>query len=112
MRLLATTGQRHAALSQYELCRRVLMEELGIEPEGETAALYEMIKAGNYELLHDTQHTPPGTIFPALTPFVGREEELARLTELLDGSDYRLITLVGQGGAGKTRLRPRQQLCR
>ena len=48
--------------------------------------------------------TPRHNLPQQLTPFVGREDELARLTELLDGADYRLITLVGQGGAGKTRL--------
>jgi predicted ATPase/tetratricopeptide (TPR) repeat protein len=39
-----------------------------------------------------------------LTPFVGREAELARLTDLLLDPDYRLLTLVGPGGVGKTRL--------
>jgi hypothetical protein len=38
-----------------------------------------------------------------LSSFVGREDELAHLAGLLDG-DIRLITVVGAGGAGKTRL--------
>lgn len=46
MRLLAAAGQRSAALAQFETCRRLLDEELGIEPAAETVALYERIKAG------------------------------------------------------------------
>jgi predicted ATPase len=105
MRLLATTGQRPAALAHYETCRRVLRDDLGIEPEGETLALYERIKAGESgSLLHPLPPAPRPNLPQQLTPFIGRDAEVARLTELLDGTDYRLITLVGQGGAGKTRL--------
>jgi WD40 repeat protein/DNA-binding SARP family transcriptional activator len=46
MRLLALKGQRSAALTQFETCRRVLAEELGVEPTRETLALYEQIRAG------------------------------------------------------------------
>ena len=46
MRLLAQTGDRAAALAQYETCRRVLAAEFGIEPLPETTALYEQIRAG------------------------------------------------------------------
>jgi DNA-binding SARP family transcriptional activator len=46
MRLLAYTGQRSAALFQYEICRRVLAGELGVEPDAETTALYEQIRTG------------------------------------------------------------------
>jgi len=38
------------------------------------------------------------------TPFLGRERELAELGELLVGSEVRLLTLLGPGGTGKTRL--------
>jgi predicted ATPase len=38
------------------------------------------------------------------TPFVGREEELATLATLLERHEGRLVTLVGPGGIGKTRL--------
>ena len=40
----------------------------------------------------------------ALTSLVGREEDLARLHDLLDDPACRLVTLVGPGGIGKTRL--------
>ena len=46
MRALAASGQRGAALAQYETCRQVLAEELGVEPGAETTALYERIRGG------------------------------------------------------------------
>jgi DNA-binding SARP family transcriptional activator len=46
MRLLALSGQRSAALTQYETCRRLLAEELGVEPAAETTNLYERIRSG------------------------------------------------------------------
>jgi DNA-binding SARP family transcriptional activator len=47
MRLLAGSGQRGAALAQYETCRRVLAEELDVEPGPETTALYERVRDGD-----------------------------------------------------------------
>jgi DNA-binding SARP family transcriptional activator len=46
MRALALSGQRSAALTQYQACCRVLREELGAEPSEETRALYEQIRKG------------------------------------------------------------------
>ena len=102
MRLLATSGQRNAAIAQYETCRRMLSQELGIEPEAETVALYERIK---------TDYLPPATdnqlltnVPPQQAVFVGRGNELSGITERLDHADCHLITLLGPGGVGKTRL--------
>jgi len=44
MSLLAQTGQRGAALAQYETCRRVLVAKFGVEPGEETQALFERIR--------------------------------------------------------------------
>ena len=44
MRLLALSDRRGQALAQYEACRRVLREELGVEPAHETTALYARIR--------------------------------------------------------------------
>jgi DNA-binding SARP family transcriptional activator/Leucine-rich repeat (LRR) protein len=49
MRLLALSGRRNAALKQYRTCRRVLMDELGVEPSERTTDLYEQIRDGKYE---------------------------------------------------------------
>lgn len=96
MLLYARTGQRSAALAQYETCRQVLHAEMGVEPSAETAAWYERIRAaGSAPLLN----------FPApTTGFVGRVAELAHLEKLLLHPGTRLITVLGVGGAGKTRL--------
>ncbi len=109
MRLLVLQDQRAAALAQYEACRRQLAEALGVEPQPETTALYQAICGGEkigasvsgyFHLTRDRKHNLP----PPLTPFVGREKELGELNNLLDQPDHRLITLVGPGGVGKTRL--------
>jgi predicted ATPase len=48
--------------------------------------------------------TPRHNLPVQATPFVGRESELAQIAELLADPDCRLLTLVGPGGSGKTRL--------
>jgi predicted ATPase/DNA-binding SARP family transcriptional activator len=121
MGLYAWSGQRAAALRQYGECERVLDEELGVPPEGETAQLFKAIKEQREipgELSLDL--SPPGDSLttplsqqPAgrkqnlpvqPTPFVGRKEELAELGRLLADPDVRLVTVLGAGGMGKTRL--------
>lgn len=97
---LALMGQRSAALAQFETCCRVLETELGVEPGSELRALYSRLVSG--KTLPDT--TPPYCVPEALTACVGRETELAALAEHLNTPDVRLLTLVGPGGIGKTRL--------
>jgi WD40 repeat protein/DNA-binding SARP family transcriptional activator/tRNA A-37 threonylcarbamoyl transferase component Bud32/energy-coupling factor transporter ATP-binding protein EcfA2 len=46
MEILALSGYREAALAQYESCRLLLSEELGMEPSAQTSALYRRIQAG------------------------------------------------------------------
>jgi len=89
------------ALAQYETCRRALAEELGIEPTDETIALYERISESASRRINHCRLT---NLPPSPTPFVGREAELAELAELLANPDCRLLTIVGPGGIGKTRL--------
>jgi DNA-binding SARP family transcriptional activator/predicted ATPase len=95
MMLLARSGERAAALAHFERSRQLLADEMGIEPVAETVALYEQLKA--------TAAPPPHNL-PLPTLFVGREVELAQVVSRLNNSECRLLTLVGPGGVGKTRL--------
>jgi predicted ATPase/DNA-binding SARP family transcriptional activator len=103
MRLLAQTGQRAAALAQFERCRALLEAELGVEPEAATIALYEELKRA--------APTAPDWSLPLRRPLslpstrlIARESDLAALAELLTNRTNRLITITGMGGVGKTRL--------
>ncbi len=109
MRVLALSGQRSAALEQYERCRRALADELGVEPAEETTALYERICTAEYGTSAGAEYLAfpaarPHNLPPQPTPFIGRENELVALADLLAQPACRLITLVGPGGIGKTRL--------
>ncbi len=107
MRLLALSGQRSAALAQYETCLGLLAEELGVEPAAETTKLYEQIRDGELEVPAppSAPHPrPPHNLPASLIPFVGREAELAEIEDRLQDPACRLLTLVGPGGSGKTRL--------
>ncbi len=118
MKLFAAQGWRSAAVRQYEQCVRVLEEELGVEPAPETEALYQQIlhgEVGSGGRLDKTLEQEPATareekrqlqvnlpVHP--TPFVGRGPELEALGRLLANPGCRLLTLLGPGGSGKTRL--------
>jgi predicted ATPase/DNA-binding SARP family transcriptional activator len=106
MALYARSGQWAAALRQYSECERVLEEELGVPPSPETVQLYEQIRDHRDPetgFLSETRFL--GNLPAQLTPFVGRERELAELSALLaPTAETRLVTVVGPGGMGKTRL--------
>jgi predicted ATPase/DNA-binding SARP family transcriptional activator len=107
MRALWFSGQRSAALAQYETCRRILTDELGVEPAPETTALYKRIRDHAAQALRSdgTDRALRPTPLPVPpTALVGREAELADLADMLANPACRLLTLVGPGGIGKTRL--------
>ncbi|HLJ68518.1 MAG TPA: tetratricopeptide repeat protein [Chloroflexota bacterium] len=106
MRLYAATGQRGRALRQYEQLREVLTTELNVEPDDSSRQLHGRILTGGSADPPDPaapgRHAPIHNLPIALTSFVGRESEIARVAETLQTA--RLVTLAGIGGAGKTRL--------
>jgi predicted ATPase/DNA-binding SARP family transcriptional activator len=119
MELYALAGRHSAALRQYQECVRLLDAELGSPPDAETVALAEAIQRRRVAPRSgDTPPTPaaasapdePGAppahrpLPPPASPLLGREQELANLRGYLESPNARLITLVGPGGIGKTRL--------
>ncbi|MEM7126610.1 MAG: BTAD domain-containing putative transcriptional regulator [Chloroflexota bacterium] len=168
MKLYAHSGQKKAALRQYQLCLKTFDAELGLPPSEETTVLYERIRSGklvpeksdleigpvsirkpapiastrlvgatltsilaenkatgtaesipnadektqsttvsNGDSPLPTSHSPSSTrhnLPSQPTPFIGRKNELAALDNLIIDLAERLVTIVGSGGMGKTRL--------
>jgi hypothetical protein len=101
MRALCAAGQPAAALAVFERTRAALADEFGADPAPDLTGLHTAILRGEYD---PPAHHPrePHNLRTALTTFVGRADDVERTGELLD--EYRLVTLTGPGGAGKTRL--------
>jgi predicted ATPase/DNA-binding SARP family transcriptional activator len=117
IRAMAASGRQADALGLYERTRHDLAESLGVDPSPALAAAHLAVLRGAETAEGPGAKTAaapgaappraadrgPRTNIPArLTSFVGRDEEIKRLGELLEVS--RLVTLTGPGGAGKTRL--------
>ena len=94
MMLLARNGQRASALAQYETVAHALQAELGVPPEAETTHLRDRIRHATH-----TVNLPIES-----TPLIGREGELRRMRQHLADPGCRLVTVIGLGGMGKTRL--------
>jgi WD40 repeat protein/DNA-binding SARP family transcriptional activator len=122
MRLLALDGQRGAALAQYETCRRLLAEELGVEPSEATELLYAQVQAGELEpsTLVPRPDLPPQPPAPGEPPFkgleffdiadadlfFGREALTAHLVQRLFPAESAgcFLAVVGTSGSGKSSL--------
>jgi predicted ATPase/DNA-binding SARP family transcriptional activator len=106
VRALYAAGRPADALAAYERARNLLADQLGVDPSPALAALHVAILRGDPDLVPAPVPTPDATprtnLRAALTSFVGREEDVVRVGKLV--SESRLTTLIGPGGAGKTRL--------
>ncbi|HRV92825.1 MAG TPA: BTAD domain-containing putative transcriptional regulator [Anaerolineae bacterium] len=112
---LVLRGERNQALKRYRQFRNKLQAELDLEPSPETVKMARAIQAGNTPQLRllqfqrsdrllTYQKVSASALPNILVPFVGRGTELQQIARYLASQDCRLITLVGPGGVGKTRL--------
>jgi predicted ATPase/DNA-binding SARP family transcriptional activator len=106
-RLLALyrCGRQAEALEVYREARRLLADELGLEPSPALQELERAILRQEPSLAPPpapTRSTRPLPVPP--TPLVGRRLELAAVSALFRDEGARLVTLTGPGGTGKTRL--------
>ncbi len=101
---LCAAGRPADALTAYERLRTRLADELGADPSAELQARHLAVLRGEVGPVPLPSQAPTRrTNLPAqLTSFVGRDDDVARIAKVLGES--RLATLVGPGGAGKTRL--------
>lgn len=106
MQLLAETGQRSAALAQFELCRNILAAEVAAQPSEKTLALFRQIQTGDFDRQQEAAQLPTQrhNLPRERTPFVGRTQQLEQLRTLIFEQQHPLITLSGEGGVGKSRL--------
>jgi predicted ATPase/DNA-binding SARP family transcriptional activator/uncharacterized protein HemY len=116
----ANMGDMAKVAAAYARCVEALSDELGIEPSEQTSALFSNLRSGKglpisreityeissheydgSELLHRARQQRTNITVP-LTSFIGREQEIREVKQLIASS--RLVTLTGPGGCGKTRL--------
>ncbi|WP_439378900.1 AfsR/SARP family transcriptional regulator [Amycolatopsis lexingtonensis] len=111
MDALAAQGRQAEALAVYERVRRTLAEDLGADPgtalrDRHLRLLVPDTSAGPAKTRHRAAtgpgRVPPSALPAPLTSFIGRDDDLTRIAALL--TTGRLVTVLGPGGAGKTRL--------
>jgi predicted ATPase/DNA-binding SARP family transcriptional activator len=105
MLALYRVGRQAEALELYQDTRRVLVEELGIDPSPELRQVEAAILRHDPSLeLRRPWGRDAGNLPVPPSPLIGRGVELVAVTALLRQPDVRLVTLSGAGGTGKTRL--------
>jgi predicted ATPase/DNA-binding SARP family transcriptional activator len=109
MQIYAHLDQQPAAIQQYQSLEKLLRKELNVDPQPETRELYKRIRKGEVQPTSvekkavQIQTIAPKHNLPVhLTTFIGREKERDEISRLI--AQNRLVTLIGPGGIGKTRL--------
>jgi len=99
MRALVATGRVTEALLVYQHTREALADALGVDPSPELSALHVALLRGELGRREENRKT---NLRAELTSFVGKDADVAAVRELI--AEHRLTTVIGPGGAGKTRL--------
>jgi predicted ATPase/DNA-binding SARP family transcriptional activator len=104
----AARGEMSRVAAAYERCVKSL-KEFGIEPSENTQALYRRLKSGKEESravaslpVEEKRELKRSHLPIPLTSFIGREKEVDEVVRMVQ--ENRLVTLLGSGGVGKTRL--------
>ncbi|MEU4227993.1 BTAD domain-containing putative transcriptional regulator [Nonomuraea sp. NPDC026600] len=98
IRALALNGRGAEALAAYQRIRGLLADSFGSDPGPQLQEAHLAVLRGELP----RPRRSPGNLDVPLTSFVGRDDDVRRVVGLL--GRVRLVTLVGPGGAGKTRL--------
>ena len=102
---LYRAGRQAEALDILRDAQRALRDELGLDASEELRSLERAILRHDPELAPPPQAEQPLVRLPAVTTsLIGRERELGDLRALVQRPDVRLLSLVGAGGTGKTRV--------
>ena len=102
MDALAAQGRQADALDLYERVRETLADRLGADPGAALRERHLRLLRSPDPAPEARREAPASNLPAALTSFIGRDDDLARIDTLL--ARGRLVTVVGPGGAGKTRL--------
>ena len=102
MQALAAQGQRSAALEQYARCVAVLQTELGVEPATATQEMAARLRHHGVVEVTVSQSVARHNLPQGLKTLVGRNAEIGQIYDLVQ--QERLVTLLGIGGVGKSRL--------
>lgn len=101
-------GRTEDALTTFRTARRTLIDEVGLEPGPDLAALHRRILDQDPSLRPAPARAPKAPVrpieirLPRPRPVLGRGADLVQVAELLQQS--RLVTLTGAAGCGKTLL--------
>jgi predicted ATPase/DNA-binding SARP family transcriptional activator/Tfp pilus assembly protein PilF len=104
--LLGLDNQWSAAQCQFLAHKKYLAEQLGVEPSKDVMQLFQQVReaASGNSTLDPRLPAYPYILPDSFSAFIGRENELDEIMEMITNPGQRLITLVGPGGIGKTQL--------
>ena len=113
MRALASSGRRGAALALYEACQRVLLAELGVQPEQATVALYDRIRAGAFApkdvptpaaMVAPTSAQVPAHVEVSPGPRIDRDARAGAIAGVDLGGERRTVSLLRADVLGSDEL--------